>query len=173
MLRKPLCFDVLGNWTKRLLLCGGGSLPCGKFLNVRWLGSQSKVRLRSRWVKVCSRARVFFVIRIAQLHPYYPTLRMIDYLRTARDIRCSSLRHYLGKLCHPHLHHTLVILKLLLAYCLHFSGFSGDVSHPDSLLAVLGMSIFEFLEPIFELLDIHLIFTCGKQFWLLHFGGLE
>jgi hypothetical protein len=98
---------------------------------------------------------------------------MIDYLRTARNIRCGGLRHYLGKLCHPHLHHTLVVLKLLLAYWLRLSGFSGDVSHPDCLLAVLGMSVFEFLEPIFELLDIHLIFASGKQFWLLHFCGLE
>jgi len=97
---------------------------------------------------------------------------MIYYLRTAREICSGGLRHYLGKLCHPHLHHPFVVLKLLLANWLCFSGFSGDISHPDCLLAVLGMSIFKFLEPIFELLDIYLIFTSGKQFWLLHFGGL-
>ena len=107
------------------------------------------------------------------MHRYYPALRMIYYLRNARDIRSGGLRHYLGKLCHPHLHHPFVVLKLLLAYCLCFSGFSGDISHPDRLLAVLGMSIFEFLEPIVEFLDIHLIFACGKQFWLIRFGGLQ
>ena len=97
---------------------------------------------------------------------------MIDYLRTARGIHCGGLRHDLGKLCHPHLHHAFVVLNLLFANWLRFSGFPWHISHPDSLLAVLGMSIFEFLEPIFELLDIYLIFASGKQFWLLHFGGL-
>jgi len=98
---------------------------------------------------------------------------MIYYLRTARDIRSGGLRHYLGKLCHPHLHHPFVVLKLLLAYWLRFTSFSGHISQPDGLLAVLGMSVFEFLEPIFEFLDIHVIFACGKQFWLIRFGGLQ
>ena len=161
----------MGHWTQWLLLCWG-CLPCRIFLKLWWLRSQSGVRLRYGGVKVCGWARVFFIIRIALLHRYSPGLRMIDYLRTARDICCGGLRHDLGKLCHPHLHHTFVVVKLLLANWLHFSGFSWDISHPDCLLAVLGMSIFEFLEPIFELLDIYLIFTSGKQFWLLHFGGL-
>ena len=167
-----MCFDVFGDWTQRLLYCGV-SLPCRIFLNIRLLGSKHKVRLRSGGVKVCSRARVFFIVRIALLYRYDPGLCVIDYLRTARVIRRGGLRHDLRKLCHPHLHNTFVVVKLLLGDWLCFRGFSWDISHPDCLLAVFGMSIFEFLEPIFELLHIYLVFTRGKEFWLLNFSGLQ
>jgi len=55
----------------------------------------------------------------------------------------SALLHHLGKLCHPHLHYTLIIFKLFLAHLLGFYGLSRDISHAwISQLAVFGMRLF-------------------------------